>query len=502
MSSQNSGWFGLNKIRSWWSNWQWSRDPTFQRFFNTTFFNSSTPVLIDSGTQNIIKVYQDCPHLRAVIDKRGEFFANGQWKCYAITDTELETPIEDDEGLKLLKKPNVFQSGEDLLKDYLFYKDLYANNFLYQLNGSALTLPRALWNLDSQWMEIDFTGKFYDQIELSGIIKRFALCHSGVKQYYDVKDVMYKPERFSITDGRGMSKVPTLQLPISNIIAALKTRNILSVNKGMIGFISSEGKDVVGPIALKSDQRKMIEDTFADDTNLYSENAKIKITNVPTKWNPTSYPTKDLALFEEIEDDFNTILACYGLRREIFPTTNGSTFENQKEAEKSTYMSTIQPEADAFAAMITTMLKGEERKRKYVLTYDWLPIMSTDKLKDEQTLTAKAQRLDIMLLNGTISHEAYAEAMGVKMTGDKKILGVVSTRHMMDMTDPENPVLSNMGSGGGKQTNDQLGKIPLALQQLALARERANTAGDTALSKQLSDAMDSLTNQLMNSVIE
>jgi len=37
-----------------------------------------------------------------------------------------------------------------------------------------------------------------------------------------------------------------------------------------------------------------------------------------------------------------------------------------------------------------------------------------------------------------------------------------------------------------------LGKIPLALQQLALARMRADEAGDTALSKSIGDKMDEL----------
>lgn len=43
-----------------------------------------------------------------------------------------------------------------------------------------------------------------------------------------------------------------------------------------------------------------------------------------------------------------------------------------------------------------------------------------------------------------------------------------------------------------EQTGDALGKIPLAVQQLALGRERAITAGDTALAKQLGDKMEEL----------
>ena len=54
------------------------------------------------------------------------------------------------------------------------------------------------------------------------------------------------------------------------------------------------------------------------------------------------------------------------------------------------------------------------------------------------------------------------------------------------------------GDAGGSVEIDSLGKIPLALQQLALARERANTANDMDLSKSLSDAMDKLLFKLIS----
>lgn len=46
------------------------------------------------------------------------------------------------------------------------------------------------------------------------------------------------------------------------------------------------------------------------------------------------------------------------------------------------------------------------------------------------------------------------------------------------------------------EVDNKLGKIPLALQELALARERANTVGDTALSEQIGKEMEILTNAL------
>lgn len=48
--------------------------------------------------------------------------------------------------------------------------------------------------------------------------------------------------------------------------------------------------------------------------------------------------------------------------------------------------------------------------------------------------------------------------------------------------------------GGVNEDVDILGKFPLALQQLALARERANTAGDKVLSAKIAQKMKELLN--------
>lgn len=384
----------------------------FSRFGVERMFNSDAPVVIDK--EDLLKAYLDCPHLRAVIDKRGEFFANGAWKCVSTEDEKKEFP--NDPGLKLLRKPNAFQSGEDFMKDYLFYKDLYANTFIYENKGSALALPVALWNLPSEWMQIILSRKFFDQVDISQIIKEYRLCNSGYERVYDTSEIIYKPERFSISKGKGTSKVPSLQLPISNIVAALKTRNILIVNKGMIGFLSTENKDAVGSLPFKGGQRKEIEEQFEDDANLFSSRPKIKIVGTPSRWNPMSYPTKDLALFEEIEDDFNVICDAYGVMRDVFSSTKGATFQNQKEAKKGTYTDTIQPEADAFAEMMTTALNPGPGK-KYILDYSWLPIMQADKKSEEESERIKGQRLSLLYADNIISAEAYAEQAGTEMTG-------------------------------------------------------------------------------------
>ena len=48
----------------------------------------------------------------------------------------------------------------------------------------------------------------------------------------------------------------------------------------------------------------------------------------------------------------------------------------------------------------------------------------------------------------------------------------------------------NTGNSGG--VDDTIGKLPLAIQQLALAKMRAEESGDSALAKILGDKMNEL----------
>src|SRR3990172_10598190 len=412
MSSQ-SGWFGLNKLSSWLPRWQWSKDTSLPKSFRNIFYNTDVPVLINRD--ELLTPVQDCPHLQLAIGKKCEMFANGEWKCISVKDSEQEFP--DDEGLKLLNKPNPLQSREDFLWQYMFYREVFANNFIYAPKGSVLVKPKTLWHLPSEMMNIKLTGKMFDQYELEGIIKYFKLCYGGYEKQYDVKDVIFHATNFSFQQGMGQSKIPGLNYPISNIMASLKTRNIISVKKGMIGFISNEGKNSMGGVApIMPEERKMLEEQFDKDRGLYGGMEKIILTNSASKWNPTSFPVRDLMLHESDEMDFQTICDSIGIDRRCFSGTKDATYENKKQAQIGTYQNDIQPIADSFAGMITDKLA--EPERKYILDYSWLPIMGEDELQEAQEEKLEAERLAILYDKGIISPEAFAELAGVDFTGD------------------------------------------------------------------------------------
>jgi hypothetical protein len=457
----------MNLFQRWFSSWQWNKVTQQNSFYANILFNKDTPVLID--TDDLMRPYKDCPHLQLVINKRAEMMSNMWVRLYDKDDNE----IKEHYVLTLLNKPTALQNLEEWVTQYSIYKDIFANNFIYKLKATSVSQPAALWNLPSGLMEILWTGKMFKQTDIKEIIKEYILYWNTTEEKYKTEEIIYKTENFHAECGKGLSKIFSLTLPISNIIASLKSRNIIITEKGMFGILSNQAKDNAGAIPLGKEERERVEKQLTEDKGLYSDKGHIIVTNSSLKWEAMGYPMKDMAFMEEVEDDFQTICGAYGIDRDIFPSIKGATFENKKQGLISTYQNTIQPEADDLMNTLSSELGLTEQGLQLVADYSWLPIMQNDKGSEESAEKTKIERLKILMDSGIISREAFAEMAGVDLTGKQS---------------------TTVGS-------DSLGKIPLALQQLALARERANTAGDLALSASLSSAMDILTAQLVTVVI-
>lgn len=396
-----SGWLG--RIR-----WQFAKNIISRYMYGVGF--SDAPVLIDC--EDLWTPYTLCPHLNLVINKKAEMFANGQWKCVSVDDETEEFP--DDEGLKLLLNPNMMQSQEEFLKQYSRYGSIWANNFLYPLKGTKNGFPKELKWLPSGTIEIEKTGKFYKQRSVEEVFSGFKMTVGGQIVEFTTDDVIYIPHDFDPVYMKGISKIPPLQLPISNIVAALKTRNIIMTKKGAIGILGAEVKDALGTQPLAQKERERIEAEMSKEHGLYETENNIKISNVPLKWTPMSYPTRELMLIEEVEDSFAAILAAYGMDRDLFPSTKGATNENKSQAVKSTYQNTIIPEADSLANIMTKVLSTNP-KRKYILSYDWIPELQEDQLKQEQTRSTKAYYLLSLHDKGAITTEQVANEMGFEL---------------------------------------------------------------------------------------
>lgn len=103
----------------------------------------------------------------------------------------------------------------------------------------------------------------------------------------------------------------------------------------------------------------------------------------------------------------------------------------------------------------------------------------------------------LLFINESIDEDANFLSKDLQVQKDI-LINKAETKENEISSNPVNDLINSITPDnlGGVSNNDTLGKIPLALQQLALARERANTAGDTVLSNKLGDKIEELLKEI------
>lgn len=389
---------------------RWLKEnPPFYPSFNSFFLNRDNPIYID--TDDLMCVYLSIPHLRLVIDQKAKMFANMEIKLVDKDGKEKDQhPV-----LTLLKNPNPLQTQEQFLAQYSIYKDIYANAFIYKLKAFKDSLPKVLWNLPGGDMKVIPTGKMFQQMKIEDIVKHYEFTvDNGLEPTkFKTDEIIHISTGVSENYFIGKSAILTLNKALSNIDGAYKTRNILIHEKGAIGILSSETKDSDGAIPFGPGERQRIEREYHQKYGLGDDKMRIIMSGAALKWSPMSFPTKDLMLFEEVEDDFAAILGEYGMSRDLFPSTKGATFENQSLAIRATYQNTEQPEADLLMRKLTKEFRLEEQGLELQASYEHVPAMQEDKEKAAREQKTKVEGLILALDKGIITKEQMAAQLGI-----------------------------------------------------------------------------------------
>lgn len=341
-------------------------------------------------------IYNTTPELKMVVDRLALMFANGTWEHL---DQNGEK-VESSQYVALLEDPNVFQSRNEFLFQWWIQRAIYGNTFMFQLKGSQLQeLPTALWNLSPSRMTVERTGKIWRQTELDQMISGYCFKMKGENQ----KDENFEPGQiiqFSMPDSDdpllGRSPLESIRMPLSNIRAAYGYRNVILTKKGAIGVWSSDAKDTMGSIQLTTEEKDELEKQLVKTYGLGDHQNSVAISTKALKWNPSSYPTKDLMLFEEIDADKKAIIDTYGANENMFSNPQGSTFNNVEMGERHAYQDTIIPTADDFANGLSKRWGLLEKGQTLRLSFEHIPLLQEDQAQKSEIIKRKAEAAKIL----------------------------------------------------------------------------------------------------------
>lgn len=390
----------------------------FGSHYNTPYPKSKQPILLDCSENQLMLVAMNVPHLNTVISRGAQLFS-----MMAIRHVDKDgEPIENSEVLKFLKQPNPIQNQEQYLYQYYVMNGVYNKTIQYKIKGLSFEqLPKTLWLLPTGEVKINVTGKIYRQTELKEIIENFEMTNAG--GIFEADRCIYMSEGIGTDPINPKSRIEALQIPLSNIVASMKSRNIIVTERGMIGFLTPEQtKDADGALPFSDEEHKRVREEYQNSYNLNSSTGHVGFPKVPMKWVPMTFNTQELGLSEGTEEDFARLVDAFAHDRDLYSSVKGATFENKAAGVRSTIQLGIQPVADYLMRAWTKEFLPPDSGERLEACYEHLPAMKKDERLAAQADLYKAQTLEIGLHSGVISQQQFADEMEWDKDGDGKII--------------------------------------------------------------------------------
>jgi hypothetical protein len=299
----------------------------------------------------------------------------------------------------LIKKPNAVQSWSDIVYSLSVQDALYSNAVAYTPERVA-GIRNLLIPLPANKIRINLTGKKLKQMEKEELISSFTFTYDdGSRDELVWKDVLYLTTADGMNIVKPISRIDSLRFPLSNIQAQYKKRNVLLENIGAIGILSAKNSDMGGSIPMTPEERQGIQRDWYK-----RQKDELIITESDVNWQPMSYPTKDLMLFEELTADKMAIIDAYGLNANLFSSDKGSTFTNMRDSVRMAYTDTIIPETQQ---MYDSMLSQWGLDQEFYLeaNFDHLPILQKDEVEKASVQKTTAETLEKVLAMGVALSE-------------------------------------------------------------------------------------------------
>lgn len=376
-------------------------------YYTTQQIGVVSPVWV--STTDKFALYYEIPELHAVINRYAKMIASAN--PIIVNDKGEIQKTNGNTIFKLIDRPSAMQSWGTMMYMIAVNKCVTNNALIYAPKGSfgALQLlPLAFNNV-----KIVPTGKNLISAELGSFIEKFQIPTSVVDSYKDFypQDVVYLTEPDGINLFNTKSKIDTLKYPLSNLKKQYEKRNVLLSNMFSLGILSSDNGDGISSVPLQPQDIVQMRKDMKQ-----RHDGEIIITDKTLKFNPMTFPTKDLMLFEEMTADKLAIIDEYGLNQHMFGQGEGgkgSTFSNVEMGERQAYNSTIIPDTEIIYDELTKQL-GLDREGLYLVPdFSHISVLKDDEKTNAESLLKRAEAVSKINELTPLSTEEMRKLLGI-----------------------------------------------------------------------------------------
>lgn len=389
------------------------RDPRSPNKEGDSDFYLAYSQQVDMPFRTAFEIVQGIPYIGAVVHKGAEMFSSVKFVIERTDTEEYEVDTKHPLNEKLAQPNRLQQTWKQLLYMTYVYKICTGSAFLYPGFGisnkpSNLAFLTFL-DFDTYDKTPNHSAKPWANDDLDTLIPaiNFFFKYTGPVSLKPSQLMWIRDTNVSYFDS--YSRIESLKMQAATIYKALVAYGVLIDKKGGIGMVSGNQKDSGQSIPLLPKDKKKLQSALGE-YGLGGGREPIIVTDVPLKWSSFVFPTRELMIFEGIEEAFNTVCDRLGINRELFD--GNTTFANKKMAETSTYTNTILPAWEDFFTMLNLVLNTKLENIRIVPDFTHVEALQ----KNESELVATEAARSTMLLNeldrDIIDTEEYRQQMG------------------------------------------------------------------------------------------
>ena len=299
--------------------------------------------------QKGLSLYEVSLFANRAINKRADKVGETEFKLYK-GDKEFEN-----EWTELLRRPNPLQTGDQFLKLYQKYKDIFGEAYIYkEPNGTIFNknkAPKTLWLLRPDLVEVQYNA---DETEITGY--KYAP-QTGNYQIYEPEKVIfsYNPDPRKPLQGESLlrSGLRTLEIEVQANEYQAK-----SIKSGGSNDTVIKAKDALSPQQVKEmrdSYRKMKDESWDEGRPgepLFA-GGDIEVLRL-------SMTPQELAYIDSKKMTLDEVAILTNTPRDILGLTSGSTYANADAAIRVFLRETIKPLVMELADVLNWRLIPDE----------------------------------------------------------------------------------------------------------------------------------------------
>jgi hypothetical protein len=370
--------------------------------------------IISTGLSFHSKAYNDCPPLQAVIAKKASSLIRGNIIPVNYKDNKVIASAAFDKDMKLLSRPNQFQSGNDFVQMMDTFLNVYGVCYVYKLIPVAFKEPSAFIIIPNQFITVQYRSNVNILDNQSGIVESYTITIYGVSVTLRGEDVRLIQEVRDTTINTAFafqpkSRIDALVYPINNIMSSLESRHTIITKRGAEVIISPRNGDTAAIMSVMTPTEKQaLQDEYARYGTL-SDQWHAFIASIPMDATNISRSVQQLGLFDGENADHRTIAAAYGVPVPLLGMPDTTKFSTYSEAKKELYDDTIIPESQVICDALNLMFGSVAKGYSFFFDYSGLECMQRSEKDKADALGAMVKALSEAVTSGLISTDQATE---------------------------------------------------------------------------------------------